>query len=353
MDEIVVLLDHRDMVVRSEGQVLRIDRPERKPERVPINMIGRVVVYGSPMVSCDVWRKLADAGVPAILFPGRGKGGPAWLGSGLSTSVMIRLAQHRGATSLSISSNISRFLIERKLAVQEKLLELLCQDDTNEPLSTFFNREIVDKAASTMEIIRQCRLAVQRAESPDSIRGHEGIGANAWFSFLAKTLPGKWRFSGRNRRPPRDPVNGLLSLSYTMALSEVRHVVHQRGLDPCIGFLHQPRAGRESLLLDILEPCRPAIDGFVLELIHTGLTPEHFTSSETNGCRLNKEGRAIYYSRWAERRLNWPAWHLNFEGFLTDPADNTCDEPDIPLRRIVQVIVRSLTDILDQYCKEE
>ena len=346
MGEIVVLLDHRDIVVRSEGQVLRIERPERKPERIPINMISRVVVYSSPMVSCDVWRKLADAGVPAILFPGRGKGGPAWLGSGLSTSVMIRLAQHRGAGDHDISTEISRFFIGRKLALQEKLLELLCRDDENEPVCTLFDDEIIEKGAKTAEIICQCLRAVEEADSPDSIRGHEGIGATAWFSFLSEVLPARWHFSGRNRRPPRDPVNGLLSLSYTMALSEVRHVVQQRGLDPCVGFLHQPRPGRESLLLDILEPVRPAIDGFVLELIHSVLSPDHFTTSQSTGCRLNKEGRRIYYGSWAERRLNWPSWHLDLEGFFSGP---TSDETDIPLRRTISAIVREMTDILQQH----
>ena len=348
MGDILVLLDHRDMIVKTEGQVLRIERPDRKPERIPINMIDRVVVYGSPMVSCDVWRKLADSSIPAVLFPGRGKGGPAWLGSGLSTSVMIRLAQHRGAGSLAVSTEIARFLIGRKLAVQEKLLELLCREDDNEPVCTIFDAGIIDRAATAGETLHRCRLAVEGADNPDAIRGHEGIGATAWFSFLAETLPGKWNFSGRNRRPPRDPVNGLLSLSYTMALSEVRHVVQQRGLDPCIGFLHRPRAGRESLLLDILEPVRPAIDGFMLELIHGILTPEHFTSSGTTGCRLNKEGRRIYYSHWAQRRLNWPAWNLDFEDFLSD-SDSTTKNEEIPLRRTVSAIVLALTDILQQY----
>ncbi|BCL60476.1 CRISPR-associated endonuclease Cas1 1 [Desulfomarina profundi] len=351
MGEIVVLLDHRDIVVKSEGQVLRIDRPGRKPERVPINMVGRVVVYGSPMVSCDVWRKLADCGVPAILFPGRGKGGPAWLGSGLSTSVMVRLAQHKGAASPTVSTEIARFLIDRKLAVQEKLLELLCRDDQDETLCSLFAEEIVEKAAATGEILRRCRLAVEEAESIESIRGHEGTGATAWFSFLSEILPPKWHFTGRNRRPPRDPVNGLLSLSYTMALSEVRQVVQLRGLDPCVGFMHLPRAGRESLLLDILEPCRPAVDGFVLELIHRDLTPEHFTSSKSNGSRLNKNGRAIYYSRWSERRLNWPAWHLDFEEFLSEPAP--ADKTDITLRSAIHAIVRDVTGILPQYQTSE
>ncbi len=305
MDDLVVLLDRRDITAGMEGQVLRVERPDCRPERIPLKLISQVVVYGSPMVSCDVWRKLADAGIPAVLFPGRGPGGPACLGSGLSSAVMIRIAQHRAAANPQSRTTVARHIVSRKLRMQEKLLALLAKDD-NVLLAASARHRAKAEFAAVSDSICQCRSAVKQAPDPDQARGYEGAAATAWFGFLADILPGKWRFNGRNRRPPRDPVNGLLSLSYTMALAEVRQVVQQRGLDPGIGFLHTPRPGRESLLLDLLEPCRPAVDAFVLELINGLLAPGHFTYSKKYGCRLNKEGRSIYYRQWADRRLNWP-----------------------------------------------
>ncbi len=347
MDDLVVLLDRRDITVRMEGQTLRIERPGQAPQRIPLKMIGRVVVYGSPMVSCDVWRKLADAGISAILFPGRGPGGTACLGSGLSTAVMIRLAQHRAAANPRTRGAVVNHIVGRKLQIQEKVLGLLAEDnDIFLPPSIRIDRhEIKAITASTLETIRQCRLAVEKAENPDSARGYEGSAATAWFGLLAAILPEKWRFSGRNRRPPRDPVNGLLSLSYTMALTEVRQAVQQRGLDPAIGYLHTPRAGRESLLLDLLEPCRPAVDAFVLKLTNGLLQPGHFSYSRQYGCRLNKEGRSIYYRQWADQRLQWPAWNLDMPMTQSAEANGGIADESVRLQFVVQQVVQGIINI--------
>ncbi len=123
---------------------------------------------------------------------------------------------------------------------------------------------------------------------------------------MARVLPEQWRFSGRNRRPPQDPVNALFSLTYTLMLSEVERAVAQKGLDTALGFLHTPEPGRSALSLDLLEPLRAEADAFVLDVMSALLTPDHFSGSGTAGCRLSKEGRGLYYQRWAEKRPVWP-----------------------------------------------
>ncbi len=351
MDDLVVLLDRRDIAVCMEGQTLRIERPGHAPQRIPLKMIGRVVVYGSPMVSCDVWRKLADSGIPAVLFPGRGPGGIACLGGGLSTAVMIRLAQHRAAADSRTRSAVVNHIVGRKLQVQETALGLFAEENNiSLSSSTGSGRyEIEAIFRSTLETIRQCRLAVEKAKDLNSARGYEGSAATAWFGLLAAVLPEKWRFSGRNRRPPRDPVNGLLSLSYTMALTEVRHAVQQRGLDPAIGYLHTPRAGRESLLLDLLEPCRPVVDVFVLKLTGSLLRPGHFSYSQQYGCRLNKEGRSIYYKQWAEQRLQWPAWNLDVPVEQTTEVNDELPDKSVRLQFVVQQVMQGMINIWRQH----
>ena len=109
-----------------------------------------------------------------------------------------------------------------------------------------------------------------------------------------------FQFCGCNRRPPRDPVNALLSFSYVMTGGEVRRAILQRGLDPALGFLHVPQSGRESLVLDILEPFRPEVDCFVLMLVDTMLTLKHFTPNDQDGCLLNKKGRSLFFKAWAK-----------------------------------------------------
>ena len=85
-----------------------------------------------------------------------------------------------------------------------------------------------------------------------------------------------------------------------MTGGEVRRAILQRGLDPALGFLHVPQSGRESLVLDILEPFRPEVDCFVLMLVDTMLTLKHFTPNDQDGCLLNKKGRSLFFKAWAK-----------------------------------------------------
>lgn len=119
-----------------------------------------------------------------------------------------------------------------------------------------------------------------------------------------------WGFKERNRRPPRDPVNALLSLGYTLAGNSLGQMVSTYGLDVSLGFLHAPLSNRPSLMLDVLEPVRPWIDQWLWLKVHSGLlTPKHFSQSNEYGCRLNQEGRGLFFS----------AWYDEAESFLRAP----------------------------------
>lgn len=97
-------------------------------------------------------------------------------------------------------------------------------------------------------------------------------------------------------------MNALLSLGYTLAGSEVRRAIQMKGLDPAVGFLHSPQPGRESLVLDMLEPLRPEIDWFVLGLLDGTLNLKDFTTNDQDGCLLNKGGRGPFLKAWTQWR---------------------------------------------------
>ena len=330
MENILVVLDKNDMVVTKDGQTLKIKRSDAPAQTVPFRFIGQVMVHGNPMVSCGVWAALAEWGIPAVIFSNRGSSAPAWLGSGLTTSTMARISQHNAAQNPAVRARVGGWLIHKKisghLAVLAVIREMISDNKkerwpllSDSPLSP---KKIVAGVARAEKIMRLCLDGMASASDTESLMGHEGVAAAAWFDFLRGTLPKKWLFSGRNRRPPKDPVNALLSLTYTIAMSEMRRAVHQRGLDPCIGFLHSPAPGREAMTIDMLELLRPGSDAFVLGLLgENGLTPDHFSVTDKNGCRLNKEGRGIYYEAWAERRNSWPLWTLKSDAECLDGND--------------------------------
>ena len=286
MSDLTVILDRKELIVRMESKSIRVDRPGGHPERIPLRMVARVILIGNPMVSCDVWRALADQNIPAVLLPSRGGGVSAHMGAGLSATITTRISQHLAAQDDKRSLSIGQWLLDKKLVAQERVVRKLKNG----------NSELESICAQ----IKSCREGLQKAEGQNSLMGCEGAAARAYFTALAKILPEKWNFHGRNRRPPRDPVNALLSLSYVMTGAEVRRAILQKGLDPALGFLHAPQSGRESLVLDILEPLRPEVDWFVLQLFDSSLNLKHFTTNEQDGCLLNKKGRNIFFRAWAK-----------------------------------------------------
>lgn len=312
MTDITLVLDRKKLVATTEANLIRIDQPGLEPQKVPLKMIGRVIVAGAPMVACSVWRALAQHNIPAVILPARGQGEAAYLGTVIPTSVERRLIQYRAVSDAKLSLTIAQWLLTAKLQGQEANLKLMAKRNV--------------KLEDDMARIRDGRRKLQTDQRIESLMGHEGAAANQYYRALAKVLPAKWQFEGRNRRPPRDPVNGLMSLSYVLAAAEIRQVLFKRGLDPALGFLHALHGGRDNLVLDILEPLRPTIDRFVFGLLDNPLNLNHFHTHEADGCRLGKNGRKFFYGAWSE----WLA-----------PDDEGDD-----LRTAVKAVVRELIGFL-------
>ncbi len=142
---------------------------------------------------------------------------------------------------------------------------------------------------------------VDAQESIATLRGLEGASAAGYFEALAEIVPAGLNFHGRNRQPPRDPLNAVLSLTYTLLHAEAVLALYGAGLDPFIGFYHGLDFGRESLACDVMEALRPQADRFALMLFREGtLASGDFTNTES-GCLLGKAGRSRYYAAYETR----------------------------------------------------
>lgn len=298
MSDLVVVIDRRDTQIELDGKTLRIRPPGGAFEQHPLGPLGLVVIHGNAEVGCNVWRALAEHDIPAVLFPGRGRGEPAYLGAGLNSSVELRMAQHRAAASPEATLRVARALLQAKLTGTEALL----------------NQRDAREAAARLA---QIRLDLANAQSPASLMGLEGSAAAIWFGHLAATLATEWQFKGRNRRPPRDPLNALLSLGYTLLAADMTAAVQTAGLDPALGFLHQIAPARAALVLDLMEPLRPSVDALSLQLLDQLFKPDDFTHNPDEGCRLGKAARGDYYAAYAEVRQDWP-WPEG--GEFNDPS---------------------------------
>ena len=164
--------------------------------------------------------------------------------------------------------------------------------------------------------VGQQKTGAQQSAGIDSLRGIEGAAAAAYFEAFTSLFPPSLEFTGRNKRPPRDPVNACLSLAYTLVHFEAVAASYAAGLDPLLGLYHEPAFGRESLASDLIEPLRPHADAWVWSLFRERvLTGEHF-HNDKGAVLLGKTGRQYFYTRFENfahplRRL------LRLEAFRT------------------------------------
>lgn len=170
----------------------------------------------------------------------------------------LRLAQYRAVTDPARCLEIAREIVRAKIFNQRVVL-LRRQREAKDP----------DIALALIRM-RRIAEALDRASDVDEVRGFEGAAAQAYFGVFGRLIKNPlFEFSGRNRRPPRDPVNAMLSFGYTVVGSILEGDVEAAGLDPALGCLHAPAYGRPSLMLDILEEFRPIlVDSVVVRLLN-------------------------------------------------------------------------------------
>ena len=155
--------------------------------------------------------------------------------------------------------------------------------------------------------IRQLLSQVLAAADLEALRGLEGVGASAYFGVLDHMLLNRkedFYFRGRNRRPPLDRVNAMLSFAYSLLAHDCASALESVGLDAYVGFLHRDRPGRESLALDLMEELRPCMaDRFVLTLVNNRMIrPEDFQAQDSGAVLLTDEGRKKFLKAWQERK---------------------------------------------------
>ena len=167
MDKMTVVLDRKNITMSLDGKSLRIDCPGSPIQRVPLGMVGQVIVYGSPVVGCNVWRKLSEEGVPSVLLPARGSGVPSWISPGLSTSIMVRIDQFKAWADVDIKTRAAAWLLRGKFNGLLKLAEVL-------NISKGFLLTSLEK--------------LDAVNSIESMMGIEGSAAREWFGKLAEPL---------------------------------------------------------------------------------------------------------------------------------------------------------------------
>jgi CRISPR-associated protein Cas1 len=277
-----------ELTVKKSGQVVR---------HVKLIDVSQVSVFGNVQVTAQALREVAAAGIPICHFSYGG-----WfhaLTTGLvHKNVELRMAQFAVAADPARSLSLAREFIVGKIKNCRTLLRRHCEED----------------GKSALAQLAEWAEKVTKVGSAESLLGLEGMAAKTYFAGFAHLLRGGEAFNieGRNRRPPRDPVNALLSFVYALLVKELTLVLHAVGFDPMLGFYHRPRYGRPSLALDLAEPFRPLIaDSTVLTLVNNGEVAATDFVRRAGGVALTDAGRRAVIAAF-ERRMDTLVTHPQF-----------------------------------------
>ncbi len=281
-----LLIDKRNTRLSlASPNVLQMHYETGRSEKAGLNAVKTVVILGDVDLSAGVLRALSESQTEVVLLSGRGKKSPIYLLPMYSGGMALRLAQYGAFQNDAKRLAIAKAFVSAKVIGQYRLL---AAQERYLPLE-----RLLESVSRTTDIA--------------SLMGAEGASTARYFHIWRELITPPWQFTTRQRQPPGDPINALLSLSYAMATTKVIHLLASRGLESNLGFLHGPQRNRPSLALDLLEPLRPVIDNWVRELLceQCALLPSHFSHSKQEGTRLNQEGRQIYFGIWANSVDNW------------------------------------------------
>jgi CRISPR-associated protein Cas1 len=280
--------------VHAEGDSLLLYRGDALAHRIRLGTVEQLLLFGRVEVTSAALALLARKEIDVVFLSRQGYYRARLLGRG-SPVVRLRLEQLRRAQDPAFCLALAQALVAGKVQHQRQLL-LRGQ------------RRLAD--AELAGVLGQMRLLAEQCGRPtdlEALRGLEGRAAALYFGQFGKLLlTGELAFDGRSRRPPRDPINACLSFGYALLGRVAETEVLRAGLDPYLGFFHQPLHGRPSLMLDLLEEFRPLVDGLVLRLVnrrqlaavdfepHGGPPLEEILAEEDGGPARAAEGEGVY-----------------------------------------------------------
>lgn len=294
-----VYISSPDRYLSLDGENLVISLDKEEIGRVPLHNIERIITFGHAGVSPALMGKCAANGID-LVFMNRNGNFIARVEGEVRGNVLLRRQQYRIADDKEKSLGIARNIISAKLFNSRWVLERMIRDH-----GARIDTELFDKKSAFLKnSIDQAR----KAEDMDSLRGIEGEAASVYFSvFNDMILQQKddFYFETRNKRPPLDNVNALLSFSYSLATSMCTSALECVGLDPYVGVMHTERPGRCSLALDLVEEFRSVLcDRFVLTLINKRLiNKDAFIKREDGAVILTENGRKDFFAAWKDRKF--------------------------------------------------
>ncbi len=280
----------------GENIVIKIDDKEVK--RLPIHILQGIICFNYNGVSPGVIKLCSNNNISLALMTPRGDMCGRFVGK-TNGNVHLRREQYRWADDEEISLLIAKNIILSKLSNSKKILQRLIRDHSEK-----VDCEVLDV---TIKDFKLAIIRVDKCVNKDTLRGIEGEMARKYFSCFDQLIlkqKDDFIFRGREKRPPKDRINAMLSYMYSILTYEIQSALEAVGLDSYVGFFHTDRSGRASLALDIIEEFRAyLVDRFVVSLINKKeISKKHFETKENGSVLLTKDGKQIILTKWQKRK---------------------------------------------------
>lgn len=281
-------------VIRRTGRRLYVEKEGERRLEIPIHRLERLLLFGRTQLTADALALLLDRHVAVTLLTRRGQFRGS-LQPGQDQGIQLRHRQHLKAEEDAFCLSLAKNIVNAKICSARSVLRRYA---ANHP-----NISITAKAQELSEVAGSTSYAT----TLEQLRGYEGSAARLYFDSLREILTNTaLEFVGRNRRPPTDPVNAMLSLGYVVLSSLLESLLQAAGFESRIGFYHSNCRNQPALALDLMEELRhPVVDRFILWLISKRIIqPDHFEKN-TYGIRLKPEAKKLFFQHW-EEWLNCP-----------------------------------------------
>ncbi len=287
-----------DVYLSLEGENVLANREKQIVARYPLHTLQNIITFSYSGASPALMGACAAQNIDIVFCTPRGK----FLArtSGITNgNVLLRREQYRIADDLERSCEVSRNMIFGKIYNARWSIERSLRDHGER-----MDRE---KSDAVIAVLKEYLKKAVDERNLGSLRGIEGVTAKAYFSIFDEMIlreKESFFFKERSRRPPLDPVNALLSFTYSLLASDCASALESVGLDSYVGFMHRDRPGRRSLSLDLMEEFRPCIaDRFILTLINTRVvSSEDFQKEESGAVLLKEKARKEFLKAWQERK---------------------------------------------------
>lgn len=279
----------------KDGENVVVSVKQEEVFRISVLNIESIVTFGYMGASPGLMKLCADKGIGLTFLSPNGRFISRIQGQ-TRGNVLLRKTQYTLSEDENVATELSKICIAGKIQNYRNILKRFERD--------YGKKEEIESAITEME---RAKRDVLSSFEIDTIRGIEGDAASIYFSVLPYLIINQkedFPFGGRSRRPPKDAVNAMLSLAYTLLTNDITSALETVGLDPYVGFMHTLRPGRASLALDMIEELRAYLgDRFVLSLINRKqITASDFLYQGEKGVVLTDNGRRIFLTAWQNRK---------------------------------------------------